>query len=179
MGAWEAWESPEFLGWKWAWGCGKWSQEDNYQVSFLWSYWVSSAKTNSLGSGCQIQTGQWEEEALIQSWSVWQRRQCKESSNREEGRQAKNDPWENNTATNSSLTWFLSQPKEGIYPEVTNAAGDWTLVRSQSSLSSWDWINIHFHFLLFLLLEILHVILKSLCLDYCIHIYGWDWFILC
>ena len=97
MGAWEAWESPEFLGWKWAWGCGKWSQEDNYQVSFLWSSWVSSAKTNSLGSGCQIQTGQWEEEALIQSWSVWQRRQCKESSNREEGRQAKNDPWEKNT----------------------------------------------------------------------------------
>lgn len=74
--------------------------------------WVSSAKTNSLGLRCQIQTRQWEEEALIQSWSIWQSRQCKESSSREEDRQIKNDPWEKNI---HSYIFLFNLVKKGKY----------------------------------------------------------------
>lgn len=38
-------------------------------------------------------------------------------------------------ATNSFLTWFLPQPNEGVYPEVTDTSGFWELVRSQNSIS--------------------------------------------
>ena len=95
-------------------------------------------------------------------------------------RQAKNDPWEKNT---QSYKFFFN-----LVPATAKWGGiswsDWyswvlEIVGSQSFISSKSWINIHLHFLLFLLFEIFTCNILIAMLDCCIHTYEWDWFILC
>lgn len=75
---------------------------------------------------------------------------------------SQNDPYEKklHRATNSFLTWFLPQPNEGVYPEVTDfdTSGFWELVRSQNSILIQILNKYSFTFSSFLLFELLHVI---------------------
>lgn len=98
--------------------------------------------------------------------------QYKGNSSREESRQAKNDPWEKNT---QSYKFFFN-----LVPATAKWGGvswsDWyswvlEIVGSQSFISSKSWINIHLHFLLFLLFEIFTCNILIAMLDCCLHTY--------